>query len=68
MVEKCILEITENFGVTREEELTGDKLFKETLKLIGRKNQLRKETMGKKNNRIEITEMKKLIRKKVRQT
>ncbi len=66
MVEKAIVEITEKFGVTREKELKGDKLVKETLNLIARKNQLRKEKRGRKNHRIEINEMRKLIRKKVR--
>ncbi len=60
-----IVEITEKFGV-RKEELTGDKLSKETLKLIARKNQLRKETGGG-DHIIETTEMRKLIRKKVKE-
>ncbi len=66
-IKESILEVTKKYGVKRKEARTGDKLTNETLELIDKKNTLRKNSKGKKRNKIEENELGKLIKRKVRE-
>ncbi len=65
-----IREVTETlgkYGIRRKEEKTGDKLKHEIIGRINKKNQLRKRKMKKRKDKIELTELQKLVEKKVRE-
>ncbi len=66
-----IREVTETPGkyrIRRKEEETGDKLKQETINLIDEKNQLQKRKMKKRKDKIELEELQKLVKKKVRES
>ncbi len=60
-------DVTREFGVKRKEEKTCDKLSKETLDLIRRKNNLWRKKNKKLKEKIELTEIQKVVKRRVRQ-